>query len=142
MFLGNATNPLILDNGNRFFAPENSAPAGVANDDILWPDLTGHRWKMNNNNSGTVTVGTLPLYNTSGSEQLGTPHTVIGTCTLGTNCGVTFSGSAVFTSSSNYQCQANDTTATNAVRVNQTSGSAVTFTGTGTDGVNFTCTGN
>jgi len=143
MFLGNATNPLILDNGNRLFAPENSAPSGVASDDILWPDLTGHRWKMNNNNAGTVTVGTLPLYNSGGTEQLGTPHAIADTCTLGTNCAVTFSGSAAFTSATTYSCSCHDqSTPLNACGVNQTAGNAITITGTGTDVIRYACVGN
>jgi hypothetical protein len=55
---------------------------------------------------------------------------------------VTLTGSAAFTSSSSYRCTANDATAANAVRVNQASGTSVTFTGTGTDVINFVCVGN
>lgn len=83
-----------------------------------------------------------PLYNISGTVQA-SAHSVKGTCTLGTNCSVTLSGSAVFSSNTSYDCWArDDTTAANAVTITRTSGSAIAFTGTGTDVINFFCTGN
>ena len=39
-----------------FRAVEAAAPAGVASSDLLYPDSTAHRWKMNNNNGGAVQV--------------------------------------------------------------------------------------
>lgn len=69
-------------------------------------------------------------------------HTISDTCTLGTSCAVTFAGTAVFAGSGTYHCSASDATAANAVRVNQTSGSAVTFIGTGTDVISYTCAGH
>jgi hypothetical protein len=81
------------------------------------------------------------VYNAAGTQQTAA-HVVADTCTLGTNCAVTFSGSAVFTSASSYSCSCTDQTATNACRGNQSSGTAVTFTGTGTDVLRYVCTGN
>ncbi len=80
-------------------------------------------------------------YNAAGTLQTGV-HIVEDTCTLGTSCAVTLTGSAAFSSSSSYRCSGTDATAANAVRVNQTSGSAVTFTGTGTDVISYVCVGN
>jgi hypothetical protein len=106
----------------------------------------------------TVATGTAPLaitsttpvanltasatvYNISGG-QVTNAHAVIASCTLGTNCVVTLSGIAVFTSGASYVCVASDATAAAAVKVNQIDGSHVTFTGTGTDVINFNCTGD
>jgi hypothetical protein len=80
-------------------------------------------------------------YNAAGTLQTAV-HIVEDTCTLGTSCAVTLAGSAAFTSASTYRCAANDATAANAVRVNQASGTSVTFTGTGTDVISFVCVGN
>jgi hypothetical protein len=80
-------------------------------------------------------------YNAAGTLQTSV-HIVEDTCTLGTNCAVTLTGSAAFTSSSSYRCTASDATAASAVRVNQASGTSVTFTGTGTDVISFHCIGN
>ena len=79
-------------------------------------------------------------YNAAGNQQTGV-HIVADTCTLGRNCAVTFAGAAAFTSTASFQCTANDA-AGNAVRVEQTSGSAVTFTGTGSGVVRYICVGN
>lgn len=35
---------------------EAAAPSGVASSDLIYPDSTAHRWKMNNNNGGADTV--------------------------------------------------------------------------------------
>jgi hypothetical protein len=80
-------------------------------------------------------------YNAAGTLQT-TVHLIEDTCTLGTSCAVTLTGSAAFTTASSYRCTATDATAANAVRVNQASGTSVTFTGTGTDVINFVCIGN
>lgn len=105
----------------------------------------------------TIATGTAPLaiasttpvanlaatpttYNAAGKQQTKT-HIVEDTCTLGTNCSVTLSGPAAFTGAGTYRCAATDTTAANAIHVSQTSGSAVAFTGTGTDVINFICVG-
>ena len=83
-----------------------------------------------------------PVLNAAGTQQTN-PHLVKGTCTLGSTCSVTLSGSSVYTSNSTYDCWARDTTTpANAVTVTLSSGSAVAFTGTGSDGVSFICVGN
>lgn len=106
----------------------------------LWASALSNSYVGNMTATGTC-KGCGVVYNHSGTLQA-LSHTVSDTCTLGTNCGVTLTGSAVFTSSSSYRCAASDATAANAVRVNQTSGSAVTFTGTGTDVVSYLCIGD
>lgn len=93
----------------------------------------------NINASGT---GTMPLYSTTGAG-ISAPHKVTGTVTLSSGSAtVTLSGNAVFTSSSSYVCTANDTTAANAVKVSQGSGTSIAFTGTSTDTVQFACAGS
>lgn len=69
-------------------------------------------------------------------------HIVQDTCVLGTSCSVTLSGTAVFTSSTSYTCVAADNTATDPVEVTQSSGTAVVFTGTGTDTLRYICVGD
>ena len=80
-------------------------------------------------------------YNHSGTQQTAT-HLVRDRCTLGTDCSVTLAGSAVFTSSSTYDCVAIDRTGANAVQFSPSSGSAFALTGTGTDTVSYVCVGN
>jgi len=60
-----------------------------------------------------------------------------GTCTLGTNCGITFT--TPFANSP--VCVATDTIAANSVRV-VTTPTTATFTGTGTHVLNYVCVGN
>ena len=87
-------------------------------------------------------AATPTTYNAAGTQQVNT-HLVWGTCTLGTSCDITLAGSAVFTSNTSYDCWPRDaTTPANAVTVTRTSGSALAFTGTGTDVVNYFCVGN
>lgn len=95
-----------------------------------------------------ITVGTItspsivPLYNTTGTLQT-SAHMVNGSGTLsGGTLTVTFSGAAVFTSSSSYVCNPDDSTGINGIDVVYTSGTSVTFNGTASDSFRFTCTGN
>lgn len=93
-------------------------------------------------NVSATGTGAMPLYSTSG-VGVNAPHMVQGAVALSSGSAtVTLSGSAVFSSTSTYTCTANDTTAANAVKVSQSSGTSITFTGTGTDSVQFICTGN
>lgn len=80
-------------------------------------------------------------YNHSGTVQAAT-HLVRDRCTLGTDCSVTLTGSAVFTSSSTYDCVASDRTSAAAVMFAPSSGSAFALTGTGTDTISYLCFGN
>lgn len=93
----------------------------------------------------TTTVANLtaspPVYSAAGTQATNA-HAVEDTCTLGTSCAVTLSGAAAYSGPATYSCQCADTTAANACRANQTSGSAVTFTGTGSDVLRFVCVGN
>nr|WP_254214914.1 hypothetical protein [Burkholderia multivorans] len=95
--------------------------------------------------TGNITstgTGAMPLYGTTGTT-VSAPHMVQGAISLASGAAtVTLSGAAAFSSSSSYTCTANDTTAANAVKVSQGSGTAITFAGTGTDSVQFLCAGN
>jgi hypothetical protein len=42
--------------GNSIKAVEAAAPSGMASNDLLYPDSTAHRWKVNNNNGGATTL--------------------------------------------------------------------------------------
>jgi hypothetical protein len=87
-------------------------------------------------------AATPTTYNAAGTQQPNV-HLVKDTCTLGIDCSITLTGPAIFTSNRSYDCWARDaTTPANAVTVMRTSGSALTFTGTGTDVVNYICLGN
>lgn len=70
-------------------------------------------------------------------------HAVSDVGTLsGGSLAVTLTNGAVFTGSSTYNCKATDTTTpTNLVTPTFTSGTVVTFAGTGTDSFNYTCWG-
>ena len=97
---------------------------------------------MNGANLSVSGTGAMPEYS-SGGGAISAPHMVYGSVTLSTgSASVTFSGSAVFTSGGSFVCTATDYTAANPVRVNAGSGSAITITGTGSDLVAYTCTGN
>ena len=69
-------------------------------------------------------------------------HIVQDTATLAAGAVVvTLTAPAAFLSATSYSCTANDQTAKNPVQVVQTSGTSVTFNGTGTDVVRFVCVG-
>lgn len=46
---------------------ESASTAGVAGQDIFWPDSTNHRWEMNNNNGGAFVVGGIAVAGTPGN---------------------------------------------------------------------------
>ncbi|MDT5061538.1 MAG: hypothetical protein QOH63_1997 [Acidobacteriota bacterium] len=70
-------------------------------------------------------------------------HIVTGGVGLSGGTGtLTFSGSAVFTSSTTYQCTGSNFSATNGFRIDKTSGSLITVTGTGSDVIVVICIGN
>jgi hypothetical protein len=81
------------------------------------------------------------LYNHSGTQATNA-HAIVDSCVLGTSCAVTLTGAAVFTSNTSYTCTAADLTATQATQIVQSSGSAFTITGTGTDSIRYQCVGN
>ncbi|MBN3738604.1 MULTISPECIES: hypothetical protein [Burkholderia] len=87
-------------------------------------------------------TGSMPLYSPTGAGA-NAPHMVHGSVALASGSAtVKLTGPAVYTSASSYTCTANDTTAANAVKVSQDSGALITFTGTGTNTVQFLCAGN
>jgi hypothetical protein len=93
--------------------------------------------------SGIAITSLAPLYTTAGIT-ITSPHQVFFSGTLATGTlAITLSGSAVYTSTTSYFCSAGDsTTPANVVTVTYTSATAFTLTGTGTDAVRGTCTGN
>jgi len=83
-----------------------------------------------------------PVYNAAGTLQ-NAAHVVQDTVTLvGGTATVTLSGSAAFSSATSYSCVAIDETSAAAVKVMQTSGTSITFTGTGTNVIRFIAVGN
>lgn len=93
------------------------------------------------NGNNTITPQ-LSAYNAAGTRT-NDVHIVQDTATLvaGTVT-VTLSGAAVFTNATSYTCVAEDDSAIATTRVQQTSGTSITFTGTGTDVVRFICVGS
>lgn len=81
-----------------------------------------------------------PVYAIDGSLRLDS-HIVRGGCTLGTNCNVTFTGSAAFQDATHYECVCTDSSSAAACKALNTSGSAVVFTGNGVDALKFICVG-
>jgi hypothetical protein len=99
-------------------------------------------WCFDSGSSTWYPTGVVPVaYNHSGTVQTNY-HIITDRCTLGTNCAVTLTGAAVFTSLTSYNCTGNDETGINSVNWSASSGSAFTFTGTGTDNIAYTCVGN
>lgn len=71
----------------------------------------------------------------------GSNRTIMGTVTLTAGSAVIASITA-FTSTSSYRCQGTDKTAAAAVKIANTSTTSITITGTGTDVIDYACTGN
>ena len=97
--------------------------------------------------AGTTSYTGIDLFgslitNHSGTKAAFPVHFVVDKCTLGTDCAVTLAGNAVFSSSTSYQCAATDGTSAAAVKSAISSGTAVTFTGTSTDVIDYICAGN
>jgi hypothetical protein len=103
-------------------------------------------------NCGNTGNGTLTDARVPGQWAIGTPtgahlitssgsrNDVAGTCTLGTNCAITFNIPYQVTPA----CVASDTTGANAVKAVTSGGppvTTVTFTGTGTDVLAYVCVG-
>jgi hypothetical protein len=137
---GATTNSQIYQNGNVWYL----ATSNIGNN-IIVDLMTGDTTIRGIATSPSI----VPVYNASGTLQT-SAHTVIGTGTLvAGQLTVTFTGAAVFTSSSSYVCQ---TTGNNSgsllaspVQAQNTSGSVVVFgndNGTDTDSFGYTCTGN
>lgn len=73
-----ATEPVTINaSGNGIALVEGTAPSGVASSDILYPDSTAHRFRMNNNNGGAVTVSGLVA---SGTITVATGAIASGAC--------------------------------------------------------------
>ena len=93
--------------------------------------------------AGSITLSSqVPAFSAAGTQQANV-HLVQDTATMtGGTVTVTLVGAAAFTSATTYTCTGSDqTTANQAIKVTQTSGSSVTFAGTGTDVVRFVCYG-
>lgn len=102
-----------------------------------WATRLNGAWRC----GSTQSTGKLPAYNAAGTLQTAA-HVVFGKCTLGTDCAVTLSGAAAFSGTTSYYCAATDQTSAAAVKVVNTAGGTVTFTGTGTDVISYVCVGN
>lgn len=84
----------------------------------------------------------VPVFNAAGT-RVSNPHIVSDTVTLsaGGTATVTLVGSAAFTSATSYNVVASDVTANHSLLVVKTSGTTLTFTGTGNNVINFHATG-
>lgn len=142
---GSIQGQFILESGNGSSRwVELLAPSSMTtNWNFTFPTTAGSaNQALLTNGSGVTSWTTIPLlYNHSGTQQT-VAHIIRDRCTLGTDCAITLTGSAVFTSSSTYDCTVADRTGANAVQFNPTSGSAFTLTGTGTDTLSYVCVGN
>ncbi|UTV53239.1 hypothetical protein [Burkholderia arboris] len=107
-------------------------------------------WLQVNRATGRITVpgaiaansGTMPAYQASGAT-ITNAHAVQGYTSLSSGSAtITLAGSAAYTNGSSYTCTAADNSAAAAVYVSQSSGTAFTLTGTGSDLVRFHCTGD
>jgi hypothetical protein len=144
-------------------------PATGSSTVITLPALTGTVQVSGNPISGTtltstVTTGTAPLTITSTTPVANltvSNHPIFETCGTTTTCAKTqvtatiilnggpiaLSGGTItitslpFTSSTSYVCSADDSTGINGIDVVYNSGSSVTFNGTGTDSIRYTCQG-
>lgn len=133
---------------------QQAAPSFFAGFTFLWADSTANRLLMNNNNTGSDTVGDTLVQDcgatsTCSHTNLLKPQIVKGSAPLvsGTPSTVTITGiSPAFTSSTSYVCTVSEaTTATNnLLKVTNVSGSSFTVTGpnTLTDTINYICVGN
>jgi len=55
-----SSKPIAINaSGNGAAMVEGTAPSGVASSDLIYPDSTAHRFRMNNNNGGAFSVGEL-----------------------------------------------------------------------------------
>jgi hypothetical protein len=121
-----------------------AASAGTPNP-ILLPTTTGSSGQElqtdGANPQQTSWVTPVKSYNHSGTLQTAA-HIVQDSCTLGTDCAVTLTSTAVYTNSTSYTCVCQDDTAIASCKVAQSSGSAFTITGTGTDSIRYQCVGN
>lgn len=94
--------------------------------------------------SGSIVAGsgTIRAYSDAG-VQITTPHIVTGTVTLASGAGTaTFTGNAVFSNTTSYNCMATDITSNSAVKATPTSASSVSFSGATTDVIAYQCIGN
>lgn len=97
---------------------------------------------LNGANLSVTGTGVMPLYTSAGGAT-NAPHMVFGSVALSAGSAtVSLSGSAVFTSGGSFVCNATDLSAANPVKVSAGSGTSVSFSGTGTDSVQYMCVGN
>lgn len=87
-------------------------------------------------------TSTNQVFNTAGTQQ-SRYKAVVGAVSLsGGTATVTFTGSAIFTSNTTFQCFGANATNANAFKILKDSGSQLTITGTGSDAIMFRCEGN
>lgn len=86
--------------------------------------------------------GTLNVYSAAG-VAVTTPHVVTGTVTLASGAATaTFTGSAIYSNTTSYNCVATDITSNSAVKATPASASSVSFSGATTDVIAYQCIGN
>lgn len=139
----NALNGLTYYLNDTGLAGDSSSlPASNTTGQIISTVTTGLAPLSVTSTTPVANLTTVPTtYNHTATQQTGA-HVVVDSCTLGTNCSVTLTGAAVFTSSSSYQCTATDQTGANAVKFAPSSGSVFVLTGTGVDVLGYICIGN
>lgn len=100
-------------------------------------------WNSGRFTAGSTLGGPVGVYGHDGKPK--PPYHFLqdtGTLSNGTVT-VTLTNAATFTSRATYKCDAEDaTTPANTVNATNTSGTSVTFTGTGADSFNYNCSGN
>lgn len=82
--------------GFGFSGVEGTAPSGVSGSDGMWADSTAHRWSMNNNNTGSLTVVGIGTAATSGHIAIFSSNGIdvqdsgaVGVTASGTSCTIT-----------------------------------------------------
>ena len=168
---GNTTNPFYLvknDSAQRVtILGADNQPTGAL-DVSLGTGVTDLGSYLNGSPGGVTTnfrlvsnvaIGTPPLsvvsttpvpnlttvpttYNHTGTQQTNVKIVEDTVALAGGVATVTLSGAATFAGATTYSCTAIDNTGANPVKVVQTSGTSIGFTGTGTDTVRFVCVGN
>jgi hypothetical protein len=124
-----------------------SAPTGGAGFGNFWFDTSDRQYEMKNGSNTALKVGNFKITSTCGNTTTcsGTavtnPQVVIGRVTLAGGT-ATVTGLPAFTSTSTFECTANDKTALRPVQVTLASSSSITLTGTGADVVAYSCIGN
>lgn len=145
--VGQTNYNLVDSNGLTTFSVNVNGPSGASSQtfngtaprSIAWPDASGTPSLTSHYFCGGVATCSSSLI-TGGLVVYGHAALVSGSPST-----VTITGfSPAFTSTSTYECTANDQTAPNALQVSKVSGTSITITGPAsvTDTVSYSCQGN